>query len=489
MTISPRLLVGYLFASQAAFAASIEVNPGEDIIALTASLSPGTEIVFNDGAYQIESPLDWTGIGTADQPIVLRAASGAHPVIQLNSSWTVARLHDAQYVEITGLTFSGTQAYFDGDGGYDGMHIDNCSHVTFENNVVKTISRNALVMGGNNVDITVTHNEITGTEDGTGIYVGCGDASCWTQDSTVSGNWVHDLGGQYAYGILFEAGTQNVVIEDNVIHNVAARGLQVESTEFGDPNTVNGNAIWAIGLVDVNTDGVGLGVYGSAVVQNNLVFNILGRGLRLSSADGRAFENTAVSFNTIVGTSDWGIDLADFAGNPGMVLANNVVANPIGRGMRVGADDIDPQNRLISNVISGYVEGVDPLIYPGAILAGGGLQDFSDPDAFNFYPNSFSLLVDSADAAGESYVPAFDFNGYQRDGEFPDVGAYELVASENPGWVVAPGFKEVSEDGVVPGTELERGCCKKKDKGDSDEAVVVLLPLFAALARRRARKS
>ena len=56
----------------AALAASVELNPGDDVVALTASLGAGDEVVFNAGTYTLPEPVNWTGLGTVDAPIVLR---------------------------------------------------------------------------------------------------------------------------------------------------------------------------------------------------------------------------------------------------------------------------------------------------------------------------------------------------------------------------------------------------------------------------------
>src|SRR5688500_5966778 len=94
-----------------AAAATVEVRPGDDIVTLTASPGAGSEIVFGDGTYEITQPLEWTGVGTEAEPIVLRAADGATPVIEGYGAWILARIgHDdapAEHIVVRGLTFRG----------------------------------------------------------------------------------------------------------------------------------------------------------------------------------------------------------------------------------------------------------------------------------------------------------------------------------------------------------------------------------------------
>lgn len=475
-------MIGFVLALSA-HAASLEVSPGDDIKAMTASLAPGSEVVFNDGVYTITGNLEWTAMGTADQPIVLRAAADANPIIETSDGWVVARLRNSAFWEIKGLTFRGAEAHFAGTNGYTGLIIENVTDTEITGIHVTQSGGTGVHFGGSNARITFADNEVDTTRAGTGVYVGCGDASCWTQESVYRNNFIHDLGGDYSVGMHFESGTQGVEIAHNVITGNKYRGLQVESTEHGPQNLVHGNAIWAVG-------DVGLGVYGSALVRNNLVFDVIGRGIRSNRDGERPFEDVVITHNTVVNTTDWGVDLASWGGTSGMVLANNVVANPVGRSFRVerpAEGGMDASAYLSGNVFSGYVEGLDVLLYPTAYTPGAGFEDFLDAAAWDFYPRLDSTLIDAADASGNAYVPDEDFNAMPRDGEYPDVGAYEFWSEDvNPGWVVAPGFKTLT-DGELPIEHLEgQGCCKKGGDEPAEEALL-LLPVAGWFMRRRRR--
>jgi len=56
------------------------------------------------------------------------------------------------------------------------------------------------------------------------------------------------------------------------------------------------------------------------------------------------------------------------------------------------------------------------------------------------FPAPGSALIDAGDGL---YVTDTDFNGTPRNG-VPDVGAYAFDAAGNPGWMLAPGFKDAS---------------------------------------------
>lgn len=479
-------MLSWLLVTSLANGATVNVDPSSSIQTLTSALTPGTEVVFADGTYTFTGILDWTGVGTADQPIVLRAADGAHPVLQTSDGWIVARLRDSAFVTIRGLTFSGTPDLLAGDSTFGGFYVSNVTEVSITDCVFTNIGGTAVGFDGNNTHVAFERNEISHTDAGSGLDIGCGDASCWMQDSRIANNWIHDLGGEYGYGMLFDAGTQNVEIADNVVYNMAFRGIQVESTEYGEPNQVHGNVVWAIGS---DGDDVGIGVYGAAVVQNNVVFNITGRGMRIGQDGDRPFEHVAVSFNTIVNTSDWGLDLSSWGGRDGMVLANNVVANPVTRALRVQSPadgGVDAANYLSGNILTGYVEGLDPLLYPTAFTPGSGYSAFVDVAAWNFYPAVGSELIDSGDPSGEAFVPADDFNGMPRDGGDPDVGAFEVWQTDNPGWVISEGFKTLTDGEIDP---IEVGGCCNKDKSAPEEGLVLVPVLAYALRARRLRRS
>jgi hypothetical protein len=464
-----------LLLAAPALAASLEVQPGDDIVTLTASLGAGDEVVFADGTYTIAGTLEWTGAGTESSPIVLRAAEGASPVIQGSDIGSLVDIEAATYIEVRGLTFEGAQAWYDSGNWFAGMRIADSSEITVEDCVIRKTTAYAMALNGNNTGLHILHNELGNTAGGQGIYVGCGDGSCGTTASEIANNWIHDIGGDWTVGIHVEPLSYGNRIADNVVYNVISRGIQVESTEYSDANVVEGNAVWSVG-------DAGIGVYGAAIVRNNLIFNVDGRGIRSGMADDRVLEKVVITHNTIVNTTGWGVELDNWAGNPGMVFANNAITNATGYAFQSDEGHLDANNYLRGNVFTGLVEGL--TAFPEAFVPGGGMLDYHDAVGWDFYPTADAILVDAGDAAGDAWVPETDFNGNLRDGEFPDVGAYEVVAGSNPGWVIQEGFKEVG-DGTIDGAEVGSGCCKKKEKAEGSDAAIALVPLIFALRRRR----
>ncbi|MBW1879906.1 MAG: right-handed parallel beta-helix repeat-containing protein, partial [Deltaproteobacteria bacterium] len=433
-----------------------------------SSLQAGDTITFNDGTYVLEGSLYWTGTGTEGAPIIFEPAEGATPVLQrMDGGWAVV-LTDSSWVEIRGLTFEGGGLVLSGELN---------THITVEDCILHALTGNGIRIQSNAQFLLIQHNHVYDIEDSSGIYAGCNDTSCWMQDSVIAGNQVHGIGGTYNVGIYLANGSHSNVVRDNVIFNVPYIGLRLGSTEFSPPNVADGNAVWGV-------TGDAMLVDGAARVHNNLLFGVEGYGLRASSNNREAFENVAVTFNTIVNTLNYGIRLDGWADRRDMVLANNVVANPTGAALEYRwGDATDTDNHIVGNVFTGYV-GVDPTLFPDWYVAGAGTYDFVDVEGFDFYPSTSSTLVDAADDSEASLVPEVDFNGLVRPLGPPDVGAYEWRGFVNPGWPVGRGFKDPPL--VAPLDEGSGGCdCLEGGEGS---AAVLFVPFWLGWLGRRQKR-
>lgn len=465
-----------LVSSLAASAASVELNPGDDVAALTASLTAGDEIVFYAGTYPIAEAIEWTGAGTEAAPITLRASGGA-VVLDFSGSYEVVYLHDAAYIDIDGITFA--PGATNKNNPY-ALYLENADHVSITNCRFGPAGK-GVYLNGDNTALTFDHNEVLGTTDNHGVYVGCSDASCWTQDSSFTNNWIHDVGGEYSYLFYLANGGQNNLILDNVLYGTDYRGMAVNSTEYGDPNLVQGNAIW-------NTGESGLLVRGPSLVQNNVVFNTGRYGIYTGDNDRATLTNAVISHNTVYDTADYALYMESWSGREGMVLANNALCNTTGYGLGIADGGVDDQAYLAHNVVSGLVTRLEQ--YAGndtPVIPGGGDGDFLDPESWNFYPSNGSSLVHAADPASAAWVPETDFNGAPRNGDAPDAGAYERSGETNPGWLFQEGFKTVG-DLAEDSPDVVGGCCKGKGGGTESALFAPFLLLALRCARSRARR-
>ncbi len=470
---------------QAAFAASVSVGPGDDLAALTSSLGPSDIVVFQDGVYELENTLVVEALGEEAEGmgIELIAQEEATPILKSLEGNTVFELRNSAFVTIRGLTFQGNDLWEE-EGG-NGVTIRDSTDITFIDNTVQNVRSTLLRIDGDGSNYTIRNNLLEFSSDGSGIYVGCFDGACWLQDSVIEQNLVRELVSESdRYGIILENGCQANRVQDNVIYNVTGHGIRVEDTQLGDPNWVERNALW-------NGENDALQINGAARVRNNLVFEWGGYGLRSQPTDGD-LSDTVISYNTIALTDDWAVRLEDWPGRDGMVFSSNVIANITGRGLlydnELGEDELDETTYFTNNVVSGFVDGIDPALYPGWFTPGAGTADFEDVEAWDFYPVDQSDLVGNADPDGNAWIPDVDFNGVPRNGAAPTIGAYEWASGGNPGWIPQEGFKDLDVAANNNTTQIGgNGCCGNNNAEDGSEALL-LLPLLAFGLRRRRRE-
>jgi parallel beta-helix repeat protein len=217
-----------LLLSSLAGAASLDVYPGDDIVTLTESLTAGSEVVFHAGTYTLESSLYWTGEGTAQAPIVLRAADGEAPVIEIADGSYLARVEAASWVTIQGLSFQGAAGWEESSLG--GLQILGSNNVTLSDCEISQVVSTGIYVAYDSSNISITGNHIHDVASSTAVYVGHSDASYFVLDSEISYNWIHDIGDEYDYAIYLAAGTQGATVQHNVIYNINTYGVRLDST-------------------------------------------------------------------------------------------------------------------------------------------------------------------------------------------------------------------------------------------------------------------
>jgi len=406
----------------------------EEFERLANSLKPGDELVLHGGLYSQSGRRSVTAKGTADQPIVIRAAEGEAPLLthaaQNAEKYNNIEFVDCSYLVVRGLRFKGCSS---------GVRFTRGHHVTLEDCEIFETFNNALTMNSGDCDSFVirrnhmhhTGLSTSGPTEGEGMYIGCHDGSCVTTNSLFEGNYIHHLRGTSDGGndgIEIKFGSYGNIVRDNVIHdtNIGRQypGVFVYGGGKGI-NVVEGNAIWRAGE--------GIQVVSDAIIRNNIVFDCSATGITAAPhAAMPQVRNVRIVNNTIVNHPK-GVAIR-WSKAAGMVFANNVISCPGSTAIDVsGADDAV----FIANCVEGSVSGVavdNSRFYKVADAA----QIFVDPSRKNFWPAPSSALIGRADA---QFVPETDFNHTPRKPPF-DVGAYETENKpENPGWTLQEGFK------------------------------------------------
>ncbi len=423
------------------FAAAFEIHPAtvdssEEFENIANSLKPGDELILHGGIYSQNGRRDVTAKGTAEKPIIIRAADGQSPLLTRPAD-NIDRHNNIEFVDCAYLTIQGIRL----KGGSSGVRFIRGHHITFENCEIFETGNNALTMNSGNCDaFVIRKNHIhhtglskRGATEGEGMYIGCHSGSCRTTNTLVEGNYIHHLrstsnGGND--GIEIKVGSYNNTISNNVIHdtNIGRQypGIFVYGGGKG-VNIVEGNVIW--------NAGEGIQVVSDAIVQNNIIINCSATGITATPhAAMPKVRNVRIVNNTIV-NNPRGIRIR-WANAPNMIFSNNAVYCPDS----IAVDASGLTNAVFSaNYVEGRLVGVeidDSCFYDGANLS----QTFCEPDKHNYWPKPGSVLVNNANPA---FVPKLDFNSTKRNPPY-DIGAYETEAqATNPGWQIQAGFKKL----------------------------------------------
>lgn len=449
-----------LWATDAARAQTVEVHDGEDLFAVLESAQPGDEVWVYTGSWTTPGyvMLEWHG--TAAEPIVVRAADGETPHIVGDPSQNILNITGEHFTfqgfELTGGSH-GLRLYDVHDALLEDLHIHDTDEVALSANIPDNEYYNITFRG--------LHLHHTGGH-GEGMYLGCNDAACVFHDNLIEGNYIHDTnhGVSQGDGIEIKQGSYGNTVRNNVIHDTQYPCIIVYGTAGGARNVVEGNALW-------NCGDSGIQAAADAVLRNNLIFNA-GNGINSHTHQGAVPSDLLIVHNTVIGASDRCLRASDWGGSTGIVVANNAFYCDGGGAVRLNGGEGDIV--FVGNVITGSVEGVSD----GYVVGNGADQDFADVAALDAWPTAGSPLIDQAEAA---HAAEYDFNWTPRGGS-PDVGAYEWQGGGNPGWIVAPAFRDGDPPPLPAGDD---GCSCNASGGTSVSMMLLLLALLCWLRRRQ----
>ncbi len=410
-----------LFSADPILAAELEIFPGESFEEAAENLAPGDILTVHEGTYTDSGRISIGVKGTSGTPVTIQAAPGeARPLITRAAGDAVQNtinIEGAEHLTIRGIEIS--------SNGGDGINMNsNPSHITLEDLVIHDISV-GINFRSDMHHITARRNHIYRTSDtGEGMYVGCNFANCAVSDSLIEQNRIHDtLAADQGDGIEIKRGSHSNIIRDNVIHDTNFPCILLYGSEGNPRNIVEGNAMW-------NCGDSGIQAAADTLIRNNIILESPGNGFNSQSHQGVSPANLEFVHNTVIGGSPC-IRLNGWDGKQGLVFANNTVYCP-SDGFSIGG--------LSGVAISGNVIHPASGGFPtGGYTSGRSLAlDFQNALQRNVYPSSDSALLS---AGVPDYAAQYDFNGTDRNGSL-DAGAYAWTGAQNPGWPIAPGFKQ-----------------------------------------------
>ena len=427
-----RLAISLLgFLASLALANMVPVANADDLSLALYSALPGDTIELASGIYQPTSSFWITATGTAQDPIVIRAACGAKPVIDGSSVSTVT--------EVIGIA-----------GQY----------LVFEDLEIRS-SRKGGIMVWNGAHVTIRrchlhHNQ----QQGIGVF---GDGTVELTDYLFEQNEIHDNvlanlphndnGGGWSSGIagrlmtnarylnnhvyhnqgegLIQFLCRNGVVKGNVVHD----NYSVDIYADNDSNIVfEGNLVYSTGTTDTYRFGMPAAAFQLAAesypegfiplsdltYQDNVTIG--GRTAFNYGAYqvGGGLHRVTVRNNTFIGSQQALVILDTSSLHESITFANNILRGATGKtaanlqgGGAISA--VTWSNNLFSPGVPSGLAGTGNLA--GAPSFTGG----ADSVATSFIPTLSSNVCGQGLA---TQAPALDFGGNAR-GNPPDIGAWE----------------------------------------------------------------
>jgi len=419
--------------------AAFEINPAtvdsrEEFENIANSLKPGDELILHGGVYSQSARRAVTANGTADEPIIIRAAEGEKPRLTRPADnidrYNNIEFVDCSYLIVRGICFK---------GGSSGVRFIRGHHITFEECEIFETGNNALTMNSGDCDaFIIRRNHIhhtglskSGPTEGEGMYIGVHNGSYITTNTLIEGNYIHHLRGTSNGGndgIEIKFGSYGNIVRDNVIHdtNIGRNypGIFVYGGGKGT-NIVEGNVIW--------NAGEGIQLVSDAIIRNNIIFDCSITGITAAPHVAVPnLRNVKIVNNTIVNHPQGVLIRWKKASN--IVFANNAIYCP--EFTAIDAQGIDNAT-FSANYVEGRLVGVK--IDSSRFCDGGAVcEAFVEPDKKNYWPKEGSVLINNA---SPDFIANLDFNHTLREPPF-DVGAYESEGkAENPSLQVQMGFK------------------------------------------------
>jgi hypothetical protein len=467
-----------------------ELTPADDWLSVIngEALVPGDTVILGAGTYTTPDAvmLNIGHVGTAADPITIKAAKGATATITRNTigafddyytnlEHNVVNMHGAQHVVLDGLTITGGNWGIRMSHKRDGNNpsltqplgdlVRELKHVTIQNCHIFRTHNTALSanMAGDVYDsLIIRDNEFhEAGRWGESIYLGNYDTDpligtlSIAKNCLVEGNYIHDnvwvnswyqdpsAPSYHGTGIQLQDGCFNNQIRGNVIHYTRFPGILISGGQstFGDNtspgwarNVVEGNIIWQITAAPQDISGQGLQIAADCIVENNIVSAkrpFFTFDHQTSCGDLTVGNNTFISNTSLFSPP---IEIGDVPSFPVLITNNALFRGP---GMTTVIDGAGSGGALITDVANVAVTNI--------------VTAFNDPLNFDYFPVAGSPVLAAADVL---YQTAIDFNESCRGADLT-AGAYIYDATGNPGWFVAPTFKLTLPHAATPASAAE----------------------------------
>lgn len=375
------------------------------------ALTAGQKLEVGTGTYELSSNFTVNLQGTAGAPIWIVAASGASPVIYMNTTgqniMNVGVGSQTRYVCFRGIEFT---------GGSHGLRFYDCTQVWLDQCEIHNTGDAGISTNTNNTSyIYITRNEIHDTDGtGEGMYLGANNGAVIMSNSVIALNHVYNTNAgtvTQGDGIELKQGSWGNLIAENHVHDCNYPCILVYGTAGQAQNTVERNLCY-------RSNDNAMQIQGECIVRNNLVISATGSAFASQVHQGNP-TNLQVIHNTFINGAR-AARLSSWNGAANMLFANNACYSTGSYALDVvgGVAGIG----FAGNVFFGTVTSGVPT---GSYTVGNGLSDFLNVTA-NASARDAHLATVSAckGAASTANATAADLEGTTRVAPH-DAGCYE----------------------------------------------------------------
>lgn len=480
LTTSLALLV----AAAPAGATTYTLNPGNDISPTISLMVPGDMLILNPGNYSKTIRITNKN-GNPSAWFTIRGAPTGTPHILATGMNNMVEIKNSSYWRMENLELDGRN----GGGawtGSDGIKAavstgtpdnDYYHHFVFENLYIHHFYNNCFSSHVTGWDITIRNCHFSDAQE-VGLYMGNSDGykpimNFIFERNLVerTGNYNMELKAQYTRigvatgtlpGLEFDTWgwliKDNVWMRDNATADASRPNFLIDAAPMSgvgndDMATIEGNVVLANctnSLIEA-----GFQLSGNLIVRNNIIMQIEGSGyssIRIGQHQTiypRYLELVNNTVFTLGGSTDSRcLSLFDLQSGYTQIIANNAFIRGNTAATAVNANLL--ADTIVTNNIvrgSGATRGMTTI--NSTPLSQIFTNPVETPGLANLYPAAGSPLID---AGSNTYAAAVDFSGVGRpQGLAADVGAYERYGSNNPGWQLDIGLKDLTITGDLDG--------------------------------------
>ncbi len=462
-------------------------NPGDDLRDWTAMMNPGDTLILNPGEYHSLIRMVEKN-GDPDNWFTIRGPDEGMARVVFPEGWVtnLIEFKNSSYWRVQNLVLDGNNFNCPGADAFKTMPLsdatwDYAHHIVLDGVEICDFDGTGISTKVSTWDMEVRNCYIHDVRN-PGAYLGNSDGRQPIMNLVFEHNLIERTGSyniqvkhQWPRAGVARGNTPGLkfdswgwLVKDNVFMrtdewtvnprpNFLIDGGPVSGLGSDDLATICGNVVLA-NAAGTNGDH-GFQLSGNLRVYNNIIMNVAKAGvsgIRIGEHVTFRPRNVELYNNTVVilgGAADTRcLQVSRFETTAGLtqVIANNVLIRGnvtdtayVEYADYEGQGSLPPGAVVVNNIIRGTIDR-EAGPGPGLVQTFADLEDIfvnpvETPGLADLYPVTGSVLIDGGD---NSYAPADDFNGVARPTNgVAEVGAYEVLGPDNPGWQLDLNFK------------------------------------------------